>query len=50
VIVLCAGGIENPRILLASHINWGKSIGNHNDLVGRYYQDHIGFFVARLEH
>jgi choline dehydrogenase-like flavoprotein len=49
VVVLSAGGIDNPRILLASRRESGEAIGNHNDLVGRYYQDHVGFFAAQLE-
>lgn len=48
VVVLCAGGIENARILLASPQPGGCAIGNQADLVGRYYQDHVGFFAARL--
>lgn len=32
--VVCAGGIENARLLLASNI------GNDHDLVGRFFQDH----------
>ncbi len=34
-VVLAAGGIENPRLLLAS-----GGIGNGTDLVGRYFMDH----------
>jgi choline dehydrogenase-like flavoprotein len=48
-VVLCGGGIENPRILLASWHNDKQGIGNQQDLVGRYYQDHLGFFAAQLE-
>jgi hypothetical protein len=48
-VVLCGGGIENPRILLASWHNGKQAIGNQQDLVGHYYQDHLGFFAARLE-
>jgi len=48
-VVLCGGGIENPRILLTSWHNGQQGIGNQQDLVGRYYQDHLGFFAARLE-
>jgi choline dehydrogenase-like flavoprotein len=33
--VLAAGGIENPRLLLAS-----GGVGNGHDLVGRYFMDH----------
>jgi len=48
VVLLCAGGIENARILLASPQAGGCGIGNQADLVGRYYQDHVGFYAARL--
>jgi choline dehydrogenase-like flavoprotein len=48
VVVLCGGGIENPRILLASQQLDRRGVGNQADLVGRYYQDHIGFFAAEL--
>jgi choline dehydrogenase-like flavoprotein len=49
MIVLCSGGIENPRLLLASKQGDRHGIGNQQDLVGRYYQDHVGFYGARLE-
>ena len=48
VAVLCAGVIENARILLASPQAGGCEIGNQTDLVGRYYQDHVGFYAARM--
>jgi choline dehydrogenase-like flavoprotein len=38
--VICGGGIENPRLLLASNAVMANGIGNANDLVGRYFQDH----------
>jgi choline dehydrogenase-like flavoprotein len=38
--VLCAGGVENPRLLLASNKVAANGIGNRNDLVGRYFMDH----------
>ena len=41
--VLCTGGIENARLLLAS------GLGNERDLVGRYFQDHPSRFVAEIE-
>lgn len=38
--VLCGGGIENARLLLASNDIAARGIGNERDLVGRYFQDH----------
>lgn len=39
-IVLCAGGIENARLLLASNRIAAGGVGNQNDLVGRFLMDH----------
>ena len=39
--VLCAGGIENPRILLANRSDIPRGIGNEHDLVGRFFMEHI---------
>jgi choline dehydrogenase-like flavoprotein len=39
--VLSAGGIENPRLLLASRGVHPNGIGNDNDLVGRYFMEHL---------
>jgi choline dehydrogenase-like flavoprotein len=47
-VVLCGGGIENPRLLLASWQGERRGVGNGQDLVGRFYQDHVGFYGARL--
>jgi len=38
--LLAAGGIENPRILLASNSVAQHGIGNAYDLVGRYFMEH----------
>jgi choline dehydrogenase-like flavoprotein len=38
--LLAAGGIENPRILLASNSVVRNGIGNAYDLVGRYFMEH----------
>jgi choline dehydrogenase-like flavoprotein len=43
IFVLATGGIENARILLASQSESHPSgIGNDHDLVGRFYQVHLG--------
>jgi choline dehydrogenase-like flavoprotein len=39
-VVLAAGGIENPRLLLASDGVQRGGLGNQHDLVGRYFSDH----------
>lgn len=38
--VLATGGIETPRLLLASNRHQPAGIGNQHDLVGRYFMDH----------
>lgn len=38
--VLACGGIENPRLLLASNDVEAAGIGNGNDQVGRYFMEH----------
>jgi choline dehydrogenase-like flavoprotein len=39
---LCCGGIENPRLLLNFTSQAPAGVGNQNDLVGRYFNDHPG--------
>jgi choline dehydrogenase-like flavoprotein len=41
--VLSAGGIENARILLLCNEQISRGIGNQNDLVGRYFADHVWY-------
>jgi choline dehydrogenase-like flavoprotein len=41
IIVLCAGGIENARLLLASKDVHRHGLGNEKDLVGRFLMDHL---------
>ncbi|MBK8971202.1 MAG: GMC family oxidoreductase [Hahellaceae bacterium] len=45
-VVLAAGGIEVPRLLLSA--NGGKGIGNSHDQVGRYFMLHPQVDVGRL--
>lgn len=40
VFVLAAGGIESPRLLLASQSGSDAGVGNGSGLVGRYFADH----------
>ncbi len=40
VTVLAVGGMENPRLLLASNDVMKNGIGNDSDMVGRFFADH----------
>jgi choline dehydrogenase-like flavoprotein len=46
--VLATGGIENPRLLLASNSRQKPGLGNRRDLVGRFFMDHPHIVPARL--
>jgi choline dehydrogenase-like flavoprotein len=41
--VVAVGGIENPRLLLASNSRFPSGLGNGNDLVGRFFLEHPRF-------
>jgi len=41
IFVLAAGGIETPRLLLASRGHHPSGLGNGNDLVGRFFMEHL---------
>jgi len=41
VYVICCGGIETARLLLASDRAEPQGLGNKHDLVGRFFQEHI---------
>jgi choline dehydrogenase-like flavoprotein len=47
-VVLATGGLEVPRLLLASRTAHANGIGNAADLVGRYYMCHIAGTLGRL--
>lgn len=38
--ILAAGGIENPRLLLAARSRMPMGLGNAHDQVGRYFMEH----------
>jgi choline dehydrogenase-like flavoprotein len=48
VFVLAAGGIETPRLLLASRRGRESGIGNERDLVGRFFTEHLHVPMAEL--
>lgn len=48
-VVLCAGGVEIPRLLLASDTVTPGGLGNGRDLVGRYLMDHLRGALGQLD-
>jgi choline dehydrogenase-like flavoprotein len=46
--VLACGGIENARILLASTSHSPNGLGNEQDLVGRFFHEHLHVPCATL--
>ncbi|MUL38962.1 GMC oxidoreductase [Gloeocapsopsis dulcis] len=40
IFILACGGIENPRLLLASNSVCRNGLGNQYDLVGRFFMEH----------
>jgi choline dehydrogenase-like flavoprotein len=45
---LCLGGLENPRALLNFTNDIPVGLGNENDLVGRYFLEHMHASLGRL--
>lgn len=41
IVVLACGGLETPRLLLASRSVRSCGLGNEHDLVGRFYMTHL---------
>ncbi|MBN8952384.1 GMC family oxidoreductase [Rhizobium sp. 60-20] len=48
-VVLCGGGVENARLLLASSSTLPAGIGNGHDVVGRYLCDHPRASLCRFK-
>lgn len=48
-VVVAAGGLENPRLLLASNDVHPDGLGNQHDLVGRFFMEHPHARGARVE-
>lgn len=42
--VLAMGGIENPRVLLASRSQQPEGVANGHDVVGRYFMEHPHYY------
>ena len=40
-VVLAAGGLENPRLLLSARTDRPAGLGNEHDSVGRYFMEHL---------
>jgi len=47
--VLCCGGIENSRLLLASNRQRSSGLGNERDMVGRFLMDHPGTAIGQFK-
>jgi choline dehydrogenase-like flavoprotein len=47
-VVLATGGLETPRLLLASRDVQSQGIGNEQDLVGRYYMCHLAGTIGAI--
>lgn len=46
--IMACGAIQNTRLLLASNSQAKNGLGNDNDLVGRYFMEHIEVAVADI--
>ncbi|MFZ4640871.1 MAG: GMC oxidoreductase [Nodosilinea sp.] len=49
VVILCCGGVENARLLLASNRIIKNGVGNKNDMVGRFLMDHPGSLLGTFD-
>jgi choline dehydrogenase-like flavoprotein len=48
-VVLCCGGVENARLLLASNKIIPEGVGNKHDMVGRNLMDHVGAVIGTFD-
>jgi choline dehydrogenase-like flavoprotein len=48
IFVMAAGGLETPRLLLASNQQWPAGLGNHTGVVGRFFMEHPRFVAGFL--
>lgn len=46
--ILAGGAIQNARMLLAANSQAPKGLGNDNDLVGRYFMEHLEIHAAEF--
>lgn len=46
--ILAMGGLETTRLLLASRDVQTNGIGNQQDLLGRFFMDHVSFFDGAI--
>ena len=49
VFILAVGGIENPRLLLASNKAQRDGLGNQHDLVGRFFMEHPYLISGKVQ-
>lgn len=47
--VIAAGGLESTRLLLNSDAIHPGGVGNHSELLGRYYMGHISGKIAQIQ-
>jgi choline dehydrogenase-like flavoprotein len=47
--VLAAGGLETTRLLMSSDSVHPGGVGNHADLLGRYYMGHVSGKIAEIQ-
>lgn len=46
--ILATGGIENARMMLLSNNVFANGLGNQNDLVGRFFMEHITYINGAI--